>query len=112
MAYAKAGSTAGANPPVLMVQPLAFGRGSTFGSTISSSAIGGAWWLYSSTHLQTDIATANFISDGGDLGIRPYDTIIHNSLIGAVTFHRVFSTGISSTGGVHASAGLVVSSAS
>ena len=112
MAYAKAGSTAGANPPVLMVQPIAFGRGSTFGSTLNSSALGGALWLYCSTHLQTDIATANFITDGADLGMKPHDVILGISLASGLSFHRVLSTGISSTGGVHCSAGLVVSSAS
>ena len=112
MAYAKAGSTAGANPPVLLVQPIAFGRGSTFGSTIDSSSVGGAVWYYCSTHIQTDLATANFITDGGKLGMKPFDLILNNSIGGQISWHRVFSTGISSTGGVHASAGLLVSSAS
>jgi hypothetical protein len=99
-------------PPVLAVQPMAFGSGSTQGSTIGSSAIGGRLWFMCSTHLQTDVATANFITNGGDLGMKPHDVIMHVSLSSGVSFHRVFSTGISSTGGVHASAGLTISSAS
>lgn len=99
-------------PPVLAVQPMAFGGGSTYGSTIGSSALGGRFWIYCSTHLNTDIATANFITNGGDLGMKPHDVIMAIGLSAGVTFHRVFSTGISSTGGVHASAGLLVSSAS
>ena len=112
MAYAKAGSTAGANPPVLMVQPVAFGRGSTFGSTVGSSAVGGQLWLYVSTHLQTDVATANFITDGASLGMKPYDVIMAVSMSSGVSFHRIISTGISSTGGVSTSPGLLISSAS
>ena len=112
MAYAKAGSTAGANPPTLIAQPVAFGRGSTFGSTVGSSALGGQLWLYVSTHLQTDVATANFISDGASLGIKQYDVILAISMSSGVSFHRVVSTGISSTGGVTTSPGLLISSAS
>ena len=105
MAYATS------NPPFFVAGPRS--RGSTFGSTIGSTALGGGLWFYASTHLQTDVATANFITNGGELGIKPNDVIMHIGFsASAVTFHRVFSTGISSTGGVHASAGLVVSSAS
>src|SRR3990167_4798513 len=112
MAYAPAGSTAGANPPVLVFQSIAFGRGSTYGSTISSSDLGGNFWIYMSTHLQTDVATANFITDGASLGMKPYDLIMAISMSSAVSFHRIISTGISSTGGVSTSPGLLISSAS
>lgn len=112
MAYAKAGSTAGSNPPVLIVQSVAFGRGSTFGSTIGSSSLGGQLWLYMSTHLQTDVATANFITDGTALGMKPYDAIMAISMSSGISFHRIVSTGISSTGGVTTSPGLLISSAS
>jgi len=111
MAYAPAGSTAGSNPPFL-VGPAPFTAGSTRGSTVGSSAIGGRLWMYVSTHLQTDVATANFISDGGSLGMKPHDVIMAISMSSGVSFHRVISTGISSTGGVSCSAGIVISSAS
>lgn len=96
----------------MLIGPAPLASGSTFGSTVGSTAIGGRLWLYVSTHLQTDVATANFISDGGSLGMKPYDVIMAVSMSSGVSFHRILSTGISSTGGVHASAGLVISSAS
>ena len=112
MAYAVAGSTTGSNPPILALQPIAFGTNSTFGSTIGSTLIGGRVWVYVSTHLQTDIATANFISDGAKLGMRQHDVIFAIGLNSGLSIHRILSTGISSTGGVSASVGLLVSSAS
>lgn len=111
MAYAPSGSTAGANPPFLLTPP-PLTAGSTYGSTIGSTALGGRLWMYISTHLQTDVATANFISDGASLGMKPYDVILAVSMSSGVSFHRVVSTGISSTGGVTTSPGLLISSAS
>lgn len=99
-------------PPVLAFQAVAFGRGSTFGSTLGSTEVGGNFWIYASSHLQTDVATANFITNGGDLGMRPFDVIMAISFSSGVSFHRVLSTGISSTGGVSTSVGQVISSAS
>ena len=109
MAYAKSGSTAGANPPVMFVQPLAFGAGSTFGSTVGSTAIGGRFSLYQSTHVQATVGTSDFITDGVALGMKPGDIIFSNVISGALSIHRV--TGITSTS-VLISAGLMVSSAS
>lgn len=108
MAYAPYSSTS-PNPPVLVSQPIAFGGGSTFNSTIASTLIGGKLWFYVSTHLQTDVGTSDFISDGQSLGMKPHDMIFAVSLSSAVSFHRV--TAVGSTY-VSCSAGQVVSSAS
>ena len=102
MAYAPAASTS-PNPPVLLIQPLAFGSGSTFGSTVGSTAVGGRIWWYVSTHLRTDVGTSDFISDGQALGMKPYDVIIAVSMSSGVSFHRcsaVGSTYVSFTSGV------------
>ena len=94
MAYAPAGSSAGANPPMLVLGPMAFGLGSTFGSTVGSTVLGGRLWFYNSTHLQTDVGSSDFIGDGTNLGIRPYDIIIANSIGGRkVSFHSVTAVG-------------------
>lgn len=112
MAYVSS-TAAGANVPVLIAQPMAYGRlaistnSTAYGA--GSSNVGGALWLYMSTHLQTDVATAGFITDGKNLGMRVLDTILAISLSSGVSFHRV--TTVSSTG-ITASAGLLISSAS
>ena len=108
MAYAPARSTS-PNPPALFVQPMAFGSGSTFGSTVGSTILGGRLWWYVSTHLQTDVGTSDFISDGQVLGMKVRDVILSISLSSAVSFHRI--TAIGSTY-VSCSPGLLISSAS
>jgi hypothetical protein len=107
MAYAPYSSTA-PNPPVLVFQPLAFGGGSTFYGA-GSSNVGGNLWLYMSTHLQTDVGTSDFISDGQALGMKVKDIILANSLSSGLSFHRVSAVGSTY---VSCSPGLVVSSAS
>lgn len=108
MAYAPYSSTS-PNPPVLAVNPMAFGGGSTYNSTIGSTLIGGRIWIYQSTHLQTNVGTSDFISDGEALGMKQNDFILANAINTAVTFHRV--TAVGSTY-VSCSAGLLISSAS
>lgn len=109
MAYAPATSTS-PNAPVLAVNPMTFGGGSTFGSTIESTLLGGRLWFYNSTHLQTDVGTSDFISDGFALGMKQNDLIIANSIgTSGISFHRVTSVGSTF---VSCSAGLLISSAS
>ena len=108
MAYAPYSSSS-PNPPVLALQPMAFGGGSTFNSTIDSTLVGGRLWVYTSTHLQTDIGASDFISDGLALGMKRHDVLIHISLSSAVSFHRCSTVTSTYT---QFSPGLVVSSAS
>ena len=108
MAYAPHTSTS-PNPPFMLAQPIALGGGSTFNSTVGSTLIGGRPWIYVSTHLQTDVGTSDFISDGQAMGMKQQDVIIAISLSSAVSFHRVTSVGSTF---VSCSAGLLISSAS
>ena len=110
MAYAPAGSSAGANPPFIMVQPMAIGRdNSTHGSTVGSSLIGGTMWGYISSHTQAEVGTSDFVTDGSKLGMKQGDILWNMQIAGKVSFHRV--TGVVSTS-VTFSAGLAISSAS
>lgn len=109
MAYAPAGSTSGANPPVLAVQPIAIGTNSTHGSTVAASLIGGKVHVYISTHTQAGAAAAGFFTDAEALGWIANDMVIVNQISGPISIHRV--TSVSSTGAT-LSAGLMVSSAS
>ena len=111
MAYAPYSSTS-PNPPVLAVNPMAFGGGSTFNSTVGSTLLGGRLWLYTSTHLQTDVGTSDFISDGLALGMKGGDCILATKITAgasAVSFHAVRTVGSTF---VSCSPGLVISSAS
>lgn len=106
MAYARYDSTA-PNPPVLLsAQPIAFG--STQGTLSASGAGGGKLYAYNSTHLQTDIGSSDFISDGQAIGMVAGDVIMGITASG-VTFHRVTTVGSTY---VTCTAGLLVSSAS
>lgn len=110
MAYQGATSTS-PNQPVALFQPMGFGR-SAIGSTTygaGSSNIGGIWWAYTSTHLQTDVGSSDFINDGAVLGMRVKDVLFHNSLSSGFSVHRCSAVG--STFASY-SAGVTVSSAS
>ena len=113
MAYQPTGSTAYANPPQLLVSPMWVGRGSTFGSTIGSTLLGGgSVWLYRSTHLNTDVGTSDFISDGLALGMKQGDFVLNVRLTAEasqVHFHRIIAIGSTF---VNCSPGLCISSAS
>lgn len=109
MAYAPAGSSAGANPPVLALQPMAFGGGSTYGSTKGSTAWGGRLWFYQSTHVQATVGTSDFVSDGQSMGMKLNDIVFQINDTAGASIHRV--TAVGSTF-VSLSAGLMVSSAS
>ena len=109
MAYAPAGSSAGANPPALAVQPIAFGAGSTFGSTIGSSAVGGRLWVYVSTYTQATVGTSDFISDGLALGMKAVDGLLNLPTNSGHSYHRITSVGSTF---ISLSLGLMISSAS
>lgn len=106
MAYAGSSSTA-ANPPVLTQAWLA---GSTQGQGGSTASRTMKQWLYKSTHVQTDVDNAGFITDAQDLGMQLGDSILVVSATAYTISHHVVNT-ISSTG-CTLSAGLLVSSAS
>ena len=88
---------------------MAFGGGSTFNSTVDQSLIGGRLWVYCSSHLQTDVGSSDFISDGLALGMKRHDVILAISLSSAVSFHRVSTVQSTYTS---CSPGLMISSAS
>lgn len=96
-------------PPVLVTQPMAFGRGSTFGSTVGSTLCGAAQWIYCSSHTQAEIGTSDFVTNGQTLGMRPGDGLLNMQISGKHSYHRVVS--LTSTS-VTFSAGLCISSAS
>jgi len=86
MAYS--GSTAAssvANPPSRMDNAL-LSQSNVNEST--SVAHGGSLWLYNSTNLTTDLATANFFTDAKTLGMRTGDILI------AATYSTQSSTGM------------------
>ncbi len=81
------GSTAASsvsNPPRCLVPRFAGAPNSTQLSTAVPSdggaspyrTQGGALWLYSSSHLTTDITTANFFTDAWYIGMRPGDIVM------------------------------------
>jgi len=109
MAYAPFDSTS-PNPPVLALNPIAFGGNSTFNSTVGSSLLGGRLWLYNSTHGSSDTGSSDFISDGLSLGMKPGDMIVSTKInvnASAVSFHSVRAVGSTY---VSCSLGLVISS--
>ena len=105
MAYQGTTSTA-ANPPRLMVQ----GIGSTVSSTAISASPRTAVWVYGSTHVQSDVSSTGFFTDGYKLGMRLGDVVM---VYGSSTFiQSQHVVNVVTTTGVGLSAGLIVSSAS
>ena len=98
MAYS--GSTAATpNPPNAVVE--------TIGST---GGRGSRIWLYKSTHIQTDVDDAGFITDGLNLGMQLGDIVlVQSSTTYIMSIHTINTR---SSTGVTLSAGLLVSSAS
>lgn len=98
MAYAGTTSTS-PNPPVCI-------------SSFMGSTTGGGlrFWMYRSTHLQADVSSTGFFTDGQRLGMTLGDPVI---VIGSTTYlmtHHTVSV-VTSTG-VGLSVGLLTSSAS
>lgn len=103
MAYAGTTSTS-ANPPAAMFQFI----GSTGG-------VGPKAWLYASTHVQTDVSSTGFFTDGQDLGMSLGDPVF---VLGSTSTTKgrgplsVHVVNVVTSTGVGLSAGLMVSSAS
>lgn len=108
MAYAASNSTA-PNPPLLALQPMALGKGSTFHGAGSSAGVGGKVFVYISTHTQAEVGTSDFIGEGTGIGIRAGDKVINMQIGAKHSDHRVTAVGTTFTS---LSAGLVTSSAS
>ena len=81
MAYAGTTSTS-PNVPVMQVQAIAAFR----------------QWVYTSTHISSDIAVANFFTDGLELGLKVGDQLMHvTSTGGIITSHSVLVVGSTTT---------------
>lgn len=102
MAYAKSGSSSGANPPMLMGdQPI----------TVTRS------WLYNSSHARAVVVASTHFTDGQALGMKAGDQVFvgetnasnASSDVIRTSFHRV--SAVASTY-VTLSAGVLISSAS
>ena len=112
MAYQSStvGSTA-SNPPILVTMGALASTG--IGSTAPSTSGRGPMprlWMYNSTHVQTDVDDAGFMTDARRLGMQLGDVIMAiSSTVMSCSFHTVQA--LSSTGAT-LSAGLLVSSAS
>lgn len=91
MAYQ--GSTAAstlANPPVMVTQGIAYASSGprTFPRT----------WIYTSTHISSDIEEANFFTDGLELGMKVGDQLVHTeSTAYVMTSHSVVAVGSTTT---------------
>ena len=66
-------------------------------------------WVYSSTHLQSEVGTSDFISNGQALGMALLDTVTVINSSNVVSIHCVNGIGSTYTG---LTSGLLVSSAS
>lgn len=81
MAYAGTTSTS-PNVPVMQVQAIASFR----------------QWIYKSTHISSDIAVANFFTDGLALGFKVGDQLMHvTSTGGIITSHSILVVGSTTT---------------
>lgn len=64
---------------------------------ITSSAVPRVW-IYNSTHISSDIAAANFFTDGNELGMKVGDQLIHTeSTVYLMTSHSVVAVGSTTT---------------
>jgi hypothetical protein len=57
-------------------------------------------WIYSSTHISSDIEAANFFTDGLELGFKIRDLVYHYPSTGStnvVTAHSVITVGSTTT---------------
>jgi hypothetical protein len=50
-------------------------------------------WIYNSTHISSDIAVANFFTDGYALGLRLGDLLWHRDATYVLTSHSVLAVG-------------------
>jgi hypothetical protein len=71
------GTTAGStskNPPTLLYSVV--GGQIPFPGDLTTKAMGGKVWFYSSTNAPTDVDDAGAFTDGGVLGMKPGDVLI------------------------------------
>lgn len=110
MAYQSATSTA-PNQPRLLTQGIGVGQGgSTAGSTSIVASLRSAVWNYVSTHVQTDVSSTGFFTDGRNLGMRLGDVVM---VYGSTTFiQSQHVVNVVTSTGVGLTSGLIVSSAS
>lgn len=114
-----------ANPPRLIAGGIASNPAvvgstmflSTQGSTAANNANaaggqGGSLWMYSSTNLTTDLAAANFFSDGFYMGMRPGDLVggaQFSSLGSSVTTYLAAVVSVSTAGASLSTGSLITS---
>jgi hypothetical protein len=84
-----------ANPPTLM--------------TMGPLAAAGRHWFYSSADIATDVDTAGYITNGGDLGMKVGDLVfVQVTGTGVITTHRVVTVSSTAPGAVNLGDGTVV----
>jgi hypothetical protein len=96
-------------PPAVALQAMALGGGSTYGSTVVGSLIGGKLWVYISSHTQAEVGTSDFLPDGTILGYKVGDAFENWQIAGKHSRHRVTAVGSTFVG---LSVGFCISSAS
>lgn len=112
--YGSTQSSSLANPPRLLVGPMATIPQTTGLSTATATQHqqGGQLWFYSSTNLSTDVLASNFFTDGYYLGMRPGDVVIGNQFSSAGSSVQTFIGTVSavSTSGASLSTGATLTS--
>lgn len=99
-----------ANPPQCISQPLTRQGTTAPGATAYGSKA--QLWLYCSTNLTTDIAAANFFTDGYYLGMRPGDVVTGSQYTSAGSSAITFNGSISgvTTSGAQFTTGSIMTS--
>jgi hypothetical protein len=96
MAYQGTTSTA-PNVPQLVTQGIAFSSSNVTG-TVGIQRGGPRTWVYTSTHISSDIEAVNFFTDGKALGFQVGDLLIHTgSTTFVITSHTVVAVGATTT---------------
>ena len=94
MAYQGTTSTS-PNPPFLVTQAMAYSSSNVTGSTLPKGLPRS--WIYTSTHISSDIAAVNFFTDGLQLGMKPGDLLYHRDPNLVITSHSVLVVGSTTT---------------
>ncbi len=96
MAYQGTTSTS-PNVPQLVTQGVAFSSSNVTG-TAGIQRGGPRVWVYTSTHISSDIEAANFFTDGQKLGMKVGDQLVHTgSTTFVITSHTVVAVGSTTT---------------
>lgn len=72
--YGTTATSTSRNPPVVLYSVV--GGQLQYPGDLTTKAMGGKVWFYSSTNAQTDVDDAGAFSDGGVLGMKPGDVLI------------------------------------